>query len=217
MANVRFSKRHRKPSGTTKSRASTKAITLFTLMKTIPRELRDQIYTATLRQDADIPITNCPIPPLLLVCRQIYYEALPIFYSCNTFRYIMTGFATSHMSPWVLWLNSLSPLARASLKTVIIQLRTADATRDHMAALYQKGFASLLQGLSGNYLAREIQNQEKFMLDMQGLIKCLHRSGELGISKLYFRAVVSQPIIDELDQSMAVELTKYKDELLKSA
>ena len=50
----------------------------------LPPEIRNRIYSHTVAQDS-MSLEKIKLPPVLSVCRQIRTEALPIFFSTNTF------------------------------------------------------------------------------------------------------------------------------------
>ncbi|KAK4565933.1 hypothetical protein LTR86_003782 [Recurvomyces mirabilis] len=202
--------------------ASNKATTLFALMKTIPRELRDQIYTKCLRQTSDVLITDCEIPPLLLVCKQVRHEALPIFYSVNTFRYIMIA-AAAHEQPFI-WLKSLSPVARAAIKILGIHLHTAVEAKLRLTAFLERRLYECFTDAPNitldsftNLLDTELQEQKNVARMLHLSMQSLHRGGIFELSKLHYRAVVTGSELDPYDQDIAITLTWYRDALLNNA
>ena len=70
----------------------------------LPAELRNRIYEFVLLQEDDEAIeigsTGVPEPSLLLTCKQIRKEGLPIYYEENTFDIFSRDFDSSVMLKW---------------------------------------------------------------------------------------------------------------------
>ena len=105
---------------------------------TLPAELRDEIYTLVLKQETPLESVSYVIrngwrdsylrpPALAQICRQIRQEAIPIFYSTNTFvfqnvdQYMRNNPLTSPAAPeWQLNLASPTSLQLKHVKSVLL-------------------------------------------------------------------------------------------------
>ena len=105
----------------------------------LPREMRDQVYTEALRQDTevlDLTTHGCGdaatdfSPALLAVCKQIRFEALPIHFTANGFRYIATREAAWEVL--LVWLARLLPTdVEEHVTKLIIEIhRTTDVLKN---------------------------------------------------------------------------------------
>lgn len=95
----------------------------------LPPELRNRIYEAVLTDpyaisavhwDFEIPRSTTPEqPPLTRTCRAIRAEALPIFYSSNTF---MIGVKRECDAAYLrVWLKAIGPQNRDAVHEVIVR------------------------------------------------------------------------------------------------
>ena len=76
----------------------------------MPAELRDEIYAAALTTQDIVSVIDAEgykqsQPALLRTCRQIRQEALPVYYSSNSFRVVIQDNDTL---PAITWLQSLA-------------------------------------------------------------------------------------------------------------
>lgn len=86
----------------------------------IPAEIRNRIYELVLVSDKPINATRRPrdaVNPLLQVCRQVRQEALPMFYSRNTFMHLVRNANTAHLC---LWLSSIGKQSCAFVNSLAV-------------------------------------------------------------------------------------------------
>lgn len=170
---------------------------LFRQLKTIPRELRDQIYEYVLVAPSDIIITPAPSkttvnniaegksgyakPPLLSVCQQIREEATPIYYAINSFRAVISD-DDSWEVPFT-WINKLDDIEAKVVGQLVIEFALSARTRITLDTAYKNFHEAAVQALNpvnppGVVMA---QIQQRFRMDL-----------EQGFNRVVFRHIISE-------------------------
>lgn len=124
----------------------------------MPAEIRNHIYELVLVSESPIKATEHPrdaIPPLLQVCRQVRSEALPIFYSQNTFLHVVTDANTAHLC---LWLSSIGPQSCRHLTNLAVCCEGIIRSFGHAAdidVVVLQAWMALAKTLYRNSVSRE--------------------------------------------------------------
>lgn len=108
----------------------------------LPAELRLQIWELTVTRNEPIAVSqrrphairgvdwdHRKLPSLLHACRQARKEALPIYYSSNTFR-LLCGMAKFHLYRLERWLDVIGPEATSNLRHILLARNEVVATAE---------------------------------------------------------------------------------------